>query len=106
MKLYNLKDMVRGWFVGNFDPSIIKTEAIEVGIKEYGAGDYEKAHYHKVATEVTVIMQGEVEMNGVRYVVGDIIVLYPDEVCDFKAITKATTTVVKFPGENNDKYEV
>jgi len=47
---------------------------------------------------------GEVEMNGQRYVAGQIIVIEPGDVTDFKAITDATTAVVKIPGALNDKY--
>ena len=26
---YNLDDMIGGWFVGDFDPSVVKTDAFE-----------------------------------------------------------------------------
>jgi len=32
MKLHKLDDMVRGWFIGNFEPSVLKTKKFEVGI--------------------------------------------------------------------------
>ena len=38
-----LNTFTRGWFLGKFDPSIIKTD-FEVAVKEYKAGDHEKAH--------------------------------------------------------------
>ena len=34
-KTFNLKDFTKGWFVGNFDKSIIKTSDVEVAVKEY-----------------------------------------------------------------------
>ena len=34
-----LKNFTKGWFVGNFDPSLIKTNDIEIGVKEYKSGD-------------------------------------------------------------------
>jgi quercetin dioxygenase-like cupin family protein len=104
MEVHKIKDMVKGWFIGNFEPSLFKTNDVEVGLKEYQAGDYEDAHYHKIATEFTVILNGEVEMNGNRYVDGDIIVIKPGVSTNFKAITDVTTVVVKIPGANNDKY--
>lgn len=106
MKLEKLDRMIKGWFVGNFEPTILKTNLVEVAVKKYKAGDYEPAHYHKIATEVTVIVTGEVEMNGVRYVEGDIIVIEPNEPTDFRVLKDAITTVVKYPGANNDKYLV
>jgi quercetin dioxygenase-like cupin family protein len=82
------------------------SEAVEVAVKYYRAGDHEAAHYHKIATEWTVITAGEVEMNGQRYIAGDIIVMEPGEPTDFKAITDAATTVVKMPCVKKDKYLV
>src|SRR4051812_3705228 len=96
--------MKGGWFVGAFSPTVLKTDSCEVGVKHYTAGQHEKRHYHKVATEVTVIVSGEVEMNGQRYSAGQIIVIEPGDATDFKAITNATTAVVKVPGALNDKY--
>ena len=62
MKVAKLEDMVKGWFVGNFDPTLIKTNDVEVAVKEYKKGDYEEKHYHKIATEITVIVSGKVRI--------------------------------------------
>lgn len=104
MKVCRLEDMTRGWFVGDFTPTLFQTRAVEVAVMRYQAGDTEPKHFHKIATELTVITQGEVEMNGRRYVAGDIIVMEPGEATDFRALTAAMTTVVKIPGAVNDKY--
>lgn len=96
--------MVKGWVAGNFSPTMLKTSDFEFAVKHHQAGDSEKWHYHKIATEVTVIVSGEVEMNGRRFVAGDIVVMNPGEGTDFKALTAATTAVVKHPGANDDKY--
>lgn len=106
MRVEKLNKMVKGWFIGNFEPTVIKTDDVEVAVKKYRAGDYEPAHYHKIATEVTVIVIGEVEMNGIRYSEGDIIVIEPNESTDFRVIKDTITTVVKYPGAANDKYFV
>ncbi len=97
--------MVKGWFIGNFEPSLYKTNDVEVGIKKYKAGDYENSHYHKIATEFTVIISGSVEMNGIQYFENEIIKIIPGVRTNFKALTDVVTVVVKLPGANNDKYE-
>lgn len=107
MKTAKLEDMVKGWFVGNFDPTIYKTNDVEVAVKCYNKGDYEKSHYHKIATEITVIISGRVKMNGKEYKAGDIIVMEPNESTDFECLEDGTkNAVVKIPGANSDKYEV
>lgn len=106
MRTAKLDDMIMGWFVGNFEPSLYKTNDVEVAVKRYRTGDYEAAHYHKIATELTVVTKGKVRMNGIEYGEGDIIVMEPGDVTDFEALTDAENVVVKIPGANNDKYTV
>lgn len=96
--------MVKGWFIGNFNPTVLSSNDVEVAVKKYKAGDYESSHYHKIATEITVITDGQVKMNEVVYSSGAIIVIEPNQATDFLALTDVTTTVVKYPGANNDKY--
>lgn len=106
MKTAKLNDMIKGWFIGNFEPSLLKTNDVEVAVKTYDKGDYEARHYHKIATEFTVIVSGKVKMNGIEYGAGDIVVMEPNEATDFECLENGTTNVVvKIPGANNDKYE-
>jgi quercetin dioxygenase-like cupin family protein len=105
MKVAKLEDMFKGWFVGNFDPTLLRTNDVEVAVKSYKKGDYEAKHFHKIATELTVIISGRVRMNGVEYGKGDIIVMEPNEATDFECLEDGTqNVVVKIPGANNDKY--
>jgi len=96
--------MVKGWFVGNFEPSLYRTNDVEVAVKSYKAGDREEWHYHKIATEITAVLEGRVRMAGGEYGAGDIVVLDPGEGTDFEVLEDAVTVVVKIPGANHDKY--
>ena len=104
MDSYKIQEMVKGWFVGDFSPTALKTQACEVAVKHYRAGDHESNHFHKVATEITVVISGEIVMCGKPWKAGDIIVLSPGEATDFLAITDSVNVVVKLPGAPNDKY--
>lgn len=105
MEIYNLDSMIRGWFIGNFEPSVYKNKEFEVAVKRYKKGDYEKKHYHKISTEVTVIISGCIQMNGNKFEEGEIIILSPMEASDFECLSDvALTVVVKYPGGTNDKY--
>lgn len=105
MKSAKLNEMTKGWFIGNFEPSLFKTNDVEVAVKTYKKGAYEAKHYHKIATEYTCIICGRVKMNGKEYAAGDIIVMQPEEATDFEALEDNTiNVVVKLPGANNDKY--
>lgn len=104
MKVARLKNMVRGWLVGNFDPAVYKTSDVEFAVQQFPSGSYEQRHLHKIATEITVIVNGRAEMNGIPCSAGDIIVIEPNESADFRALTDVTTAVLKIPGALNDKY--
>lgn len=104
MTKFNLDEMTRGWFVGNFTPSAYMTDVCEVGVKYYKEGDYEEKHFHKIATEITVISVGTVRMGGVVYTAGDVIKIDPGTAVDFLALSDVTTVVVKLPGALDDKY--
>lgn len=92
--------------MGDFIPTLHKTDAVEVAVKKYRSGERESKHYHKVATEITVVVNGVVEMNQKRFKEGDIIIMEPGEATDFLCVEDSVTTVVKIPGAKNDKYEV
>lgn len=106
MKKESLNSMTKGWFVGNFAPTLYKTKDVEVAVKYYKKGEHEGEHYHKIATEITVIVTGVVRMFGQEFCEGDVVVVEPGDVTSFSAVTDAITTVVKLPGANDDKYIV
>ena len=104
MKKYNISDFTGGWFIGWFEPTLKDTSRFEVGVKYYKAGDRELKHYHRHATEYTVIVIGKVRMNGVEYNEKDIIVIDPMDSTDFEVIEDTITTVVKIPSVPGDKF--
>jgi len=104
LEIFRLDQMVKGWFVGDFSPAALRTDAAEVAVKSYKAGDREDRHLHKVASEITLILHGTAEMCDRRLGPGDIIKLSPGEASAFSAITDVTTVVVKLPSVAGDKY--
>ena len=104
MRIEKLGDMVGGWFVGDFSPAVLNSEAFEVAVKRYRAGDREACHCHRQARELTLIVSGEVRMNGVLCRADDIVVLEPGEWADFVAVTDAVNVVVKTPSVRGDKF--
>ena len=104
MKHDNLANMVRGWFVGDFAPSVLNTGDFEVAIQRYSAGDKEPLHHHRIATEITVVLAGRARMFGRDWSDGDIITIKPGEATAFEALTDVTTVVVKSPSAKGDKY--
>lgn len=102
----NIKDFTKGWLIGDFEPSLYKTKDVEVGIKIYKAGDKEKAHFHKIATEYTIIISGIVRMLNKLHAQGDIVVIPPNISNEFECIKDAILLVIKTPSVVGDKYEI
>lgn len=104
MKKRALKEMIRGWFIGDFEPSLLKTKEFEVAVQSYSKGSIEKEHYHKLATEYTLILKGSALMQSKKYKEGDIVIIEPNEVTGFEALEDCQTLVVKVPSVKGDKY--
>lgn len=96
MKVFNLNDFVRGWIVGQFATPLYQKD-YEIGFKYYKIGDYEKSHKHLLSEEVTIVLFGEVEMNGKRYLEGNIIVQEKGEFTDFRCLSGRAIIAVYRP---------
>lgn len=103
---FDLRDMTKGWFMGNFVPSAVKTAACEVAVKEVVAGERHAAHAHDRATEVTLVLEGTCVMGPHVLEAGQGLVVDPEEETDFCARTKGKILAVKFPSVPGDKREV
>jgi len=105
MEHAHLNEMIKGWFVGDFNPTLFATKDFEVAVKNYKSGETEAEHFHKMATEITVVVSGRVEMCNRIWGEGSIIKLLPGEATSFLALEDAVTVVVKTPSVIGDKYE-
>jgi hypothetical protein len=103
MKKFKLDDMKGGWFVGNFEPSVMKAN-FEVGIHQHTKGEFHQDHFHKKGTEVNVMRKGKLKLNGEIFEPGDIFILYPYEVSQVEYLTDVELTVVRDMSDTDDKY--
>lgn len=104
MEIHKLGQMTKGWFVGDFSPTVAPSENFEVAFKEYKKGESEAKHYHKISKEITLIAKGKVIMFDRTFESGDIISIEPNEATAFEALEDTWTVVVKIPSSKNDKY--
>ncbi|MDQ5912077.1 MAG: hypothetical protein QG568_290 [Patescibacteria group bacterium] len=104
MNKHNLTQFTKGWIVGDFTPSILRTKDFEFMVRYYRAGEGESSHTHKIADEITVIVTGVFRMNNDILEKGDIIHLSPGDSSDFECIEDGSTAVIKTPSIIGDKY--
>lgn len=106
MKKDHISNYKKGWLVGNFDPSLIHSTDIEVGIHLHKKDEKEDLHIHKLSTEYNLIIQGKVVINGVEFNDGDIFVVEPYMIIEARFIEDTKILVIKTPSIPNDKYKI
>lgn len=102
----DLKNMFRGWFVGNFEPSIYKTDQFEVGVLFHPKGEKWAKHFHKEAVEINVLISGKMVLNDEELTPGNIFLIEKNEIAEPEFLEDCTIICVKSPSVPGDKYEV
>ena len=106
MKIKNIQDMKRGWLIGDFEPSILRTKDFEVGILTHKKGEFWSAHLHKESEEYNLLLDGKMEINGVLIEPGTIFIIEKNEISRPEFLEDCRVLVVKVPSLPGDKYEV
>jgi hypothetical protein len=106
MQKYKLDDFTRGWFVGNFTPSLCQNEHCEVAVMRFKKGEFVAPHTHKIATEYNVLIIGKMKIKNTIINPYEVFVLNPEEIADPEYLEDCTLVVVKTPSVPSDKYEV
>lgn len=103
MKIFDPNDMVRGYFIGDFEPSAYRTKAFEVSLMVHKKDEYWDTHYHEVSDEINYLMEGQMQINGVVLQAPVIFVIERGEIAAPKFITDCKLIVVKTPSAPGDK---
>ena len=106
MEIFRIEDMIKGWFVGDFEPTAYKTDRFEVSYKLHPKGEQWEHHYHKIATEINFIIRGKMIIQGSKLKSGDIFILKPMEIADPEFLEDCEIVCIKTKSVKNDKYEI
>ncbi len=106
MKRAKLSDMKGGWFIGDFEPTVLRDKNFEVGYKFHYKGEIYKAHIHKIATEINVLISGKCKIQNEIFETGEIFILEPGDLGDPEFLEDCQIIVVKVPSVMGDKYEI
>lgn len=106
MKITRIEDYFRGWFVGNFEPTCLKTEQFEVGFLTHKKGEIWPPHLHKISTEINFLIEGEMKIGENELKSGDVFVIEPYEIADPTFYTDCKLIVIKTPSIPGDKYNI
>jgi quercetin dioxygenase-like cupin family protein len=106
MKTGKLSEHNRGWIIGHFEQSLLRTTDFEVAVQTHKKGEHWPAHYHKVATEYNVLISGRMNVCDTDLVAGDTFIIEPNEVAAPIFYEDCTIMCVKVPSVPGDKYLV
>lgn len=106
MRVTKLTDYVRGWFIGNFSPSVLNTTDFEVGVLTHHKDEKWPSHYHKESIEYNVLVTGKMVVQGKELNSGDVFVFEKGEIADPIFLEDCTVVCVKVPSIPSDKFEV
>lgn len=103
MEVFRIEEYLKGWFVGDFLPVLLPSKDFEIGVKWFKAGEKEAPHKQIIATEVTVVISGEIKLGEQNFTKGDMILISPGEVAAFESLTDSALVCVKTPSLPTDK---
>lgn len=103
MHINKIDDMHRGWFIGNFEPSVLKTKDFEVCYGRHASGEYWAEHYHHSSNEYNYLIKGRIEFDQGVVEAGDIFIFSSGEWAKPRFLEDCELIVVRIPSEPNDK---
>ncbi len=105
MIIRNIKEFDRGWFIGNFPKALLQTDLFEIAIITCDVGIHH-AHYHKLAIEYNVLIEGKLRIGDKIIESGDVYVIDRGEVTEQEFLEPSKVLCVKTPSVVGDKYLV
>ena len=110
MLVSNYSSFEKGCFIGNFEPSLVKTPIFEWSTKFHREGEFWPQHKHEQMTEYNHLVQGVLRMDidGEEYWIeeGQIFVVERGEVAKPHFITDCIVSTIKMPSVPGDKVIV
>lgn len=100
-----IHEFKNGWLMGNFVPSLVKTEDFEIAIHRHQASTGGGDHIHKIATEYNIVIDGEVVLDhtiSIRQ--NGYWITEPGQSFDVYFKEYTTLLVIKLPSVPDDKY--
>jgi mannose-6-phosphate isomerase-like protein (cupin superfamily) len=104
IQISSLKDMKRGWFLGDFLPCAYSSKEVEVGILEHKKGEEWPAHIHKRGDEINVLLSGSMQINTQPISAGQVFVIPKGHLTKATFFEDCRIVCVKLPSDTRDKY--
>ena len=103
MKVIPLSEFTRGWFIGDFEPSVLKTSKFEVGVFKHSKGEDWPTHYHLFHDEYNVLVTGKMSIYGTIIEPETVFVVPKKSVVKPVFLEDCVIVCVKTPSRPGDK---
>ena len=104
VKQSRIESMTRGWLIGDFTPSILKTSQFEVGYLSHKKGEIWPAHVHNDANEYNVLIRGRMQVNNEIIEQGTIFIIQKGMLTKAVFFEDCEVLCIKCPSKPSDKY--
>jgi choline kinase len=104
VEVFKLENFFHGWFIGDFEPSILKNTGVELAIMHKKKGkDINNYHYHEDCIEINAVVKGKFLCNNKLIQENDIFVFNKNvpSICEF--LEDCTFVVFKNKPSTTDK---
>ena len=99
-----LDSMKRGWLVGNFEPSILKTDLFEVAYMKHKKDEYWPPHTHNEINEYNVLIKGKMKINNESLEEGSVFIIPKGMLSHARFLKDCEVLCIKVPSVPSDKH--
>ena len=96
--------MFKGWFIGDFEPSLLKNTGVELGYLTFKKGEKIDFHYHEHCKEINLLVKGKMIVNNKVINEGDIFIF--DEMVPTLPIYLEDTSLIVFKNKHSNKDKI
>ena len=101
--IWNTTNFIRGWFIGDFIPSIVKTDLFEIALLNHLKDEMWDFHYHRYMIEINVLIKGKMIINEQEIHEGNIFIFEKNQIACPKFLEDCSILCIKVPSVKNDK---
>ena len=105
-KSWSYNEFIRGWFIGDFFQSIIKTNKYEIGLLTHNKNEIWDFHYHKEADEINFLLEGRMIINENILEKNSLFIIQKNQITCPKFLEDCKIICIKIPSVPSDKYIV
>jgi len=103
-KEVDINQYIRGWIIGDFEPSIKRTTHFEIAVLHHKQGEKWGFHYHSQAIEYNILLSGKMMINNISIEQNSIFIFEQNMISCPVFLEDCIVLCIKIPSIPTDKY--